>query len=136
MGDSMRWTVRKAARLAVYEEIMMRVKNHHIPATIRVDTDLINNILWSTEIIDMVDTCVLFFALNSICIKVVCLDRGRKSLNRDTVITMVIMYNFSKLSYLSYEKICVVAICILCIFVLKQQKNLLILVSELDDAFR
>ena len=40
MGDSMRSTVRKAARLAVYEEIMMSVKNHHIPATIRVDRAL------------------------------------------------------------------------------------------------
>jgi len=40
MGESMRSTVRKAARLAVYEEIMMRVKNHHMPATIRVETAL------------------------------------------------------------------------------------------------
>ena len=28
--------VRKAARLAVYDEIMMRVKNHQIEATMRV----------------------------------------------------------------------------------------------------
>lgn len=41
MGLSMRSTVRKAARLAVYEEIMMRVKNHHMPATMRVDTALV-----------------------------------------------------------------------------------------------
>lgn len=40
MGESMRSTVRNAAKLAVYEEIMMRVKNHHIPATIRVETAL------------------------------------------------------------------------------------------------
>ena len=40
MGDSILSTVRKAARLAVYEEIMMRVKNHHIPATIRVEIAL------------------------------------------------------------------------------------------------
>ena len=40
MGESMRSMVRKAARLAVYELIMMRVKNHHIPATIRVDIAL------------------------------------------------------------------------------------------------
>ena len=40
IGDSMRSTVRKAARLAVYEEIMIKVKNHHIPATILVDTAL------------------------------------------------------------------------------------------------
>jgi hypothetical protein len=39
--------VRKAARLAVYELIMIRVKNHHIPATIRVDTDLITKCLYS-----------------------------------------------------------------------------------------
>jgi hypothetical protein len=30
-------TVRKAARLAVYEEIIMRVKNHQMPPTIRVE---------------------------------------------------------------------------------------------------
>lgn len=40
MGESIRSTVRKAARLAVYEEIMMSVKNHHRPATIRVDVAL------------------------------------------------------------------------------------------------
>lgn len=42
MGESMRSTVRKAARLAVYEEIMISVKNHHIPATIRVETALLS----------------------------------------------------------------------------------------------
>lgn len=31
MGESIRSTVRKAARLAVYEEIMIKVKNHHMP---------------------------------------------------------------------------------------------------------
>jgi hypothetical protein len=36
----MRLSVRKAARLAVYDAIMMSVKNHHMPATIRVDTAL------------------------------------------------------------------------------------------------
>ncbi|CAH1993014.1 unnamed protein product [Acanthoscelides obtectus] len=40
IGESIRSTVRKAARLAVYDEIMMSVKNHHIPATILVDTAL------------------------------------------------------------------------------------------------
>lgn len=30
-------TVRKAAKLAVYEDIIMSVKNHHIPPTIRVE---------------------------------------------------------------------------------------------------
>ena len=30
-------TVRKAARLAVYDEMIINVKNHHIPPTIRVD---------------------------------------------------------------------------------------------------
>ena len=40
MGESMRPTVRKAAKLAVYEEIMIKVKDHQIPATIRVDVAL------------------------------------------------------------------------------------------------
>lgn len=40
IGESILSTVRKAARLAVYEEIMINVKNHHIPATMRVDTAL------------------------------------------------------------------------------------------------
>lgn len=40
MGDSIRSTVRKAARLAVYEEIIISVKNHHMPATIRVEMAL------------------------------------------------------------------------------------------------
>lgn len=33
MGESIRSTVRKAARLAVYDDIMIKVKNHQIPAT-------------------------------------------------------------------------------------------------------
>lgn len=37
MGVIMRSTVRKAARLAVYEEIMMSVKNHQMAPMIRVD---------------------------------------------------------------------------------------------------
>ena len=40
MGESIRSTVRKAAKLAVYEEIMIKVKNHHRPATIRVEVAL------------------------------------------------------------------------------------------------
>lgn len=40
MGDSILSTVRKAAKLAVYEEMMMRVKNHQMPPTIRVDSAL------------------------------------------------------------------------------------------------
>ena len=40
IGESIRSTVRKAAKLAVYEEIMISVKNHHNPATIRVDVAL------------------------------------------------------------------------------------------------
>lgn len=40
MGDSVRSTVKKAAKLAVYEEIMIIVKNHQMPATIRVDVAL------------------------------------------------------------------------------------------------
>ena len=40
MGDCILSTVRKAARLAVYDEIMMSVKNHHTLPTIRPDIDL------------------------------------------------------------------------------------------------
>lgn len=40
IGDSILSTVRKAAKLAVYEEMMMRVKNHQMPPTIRVDKAL------------------------------------------------------------------------------------------------
>ena len=37
IGAIMRSTVRKAARLAVYEEMMMSVKNHQMPPTMRVE---------------------------------------------------------------------------------------------------
>jgi len=37
MGVIILSTVRKAARFAVYDEIMIRVKNHQIPPTIRVE---------------------------------------------------------------------------------------------------
>lgn len=37
MSETIRSTVKKAARFAVYDETMMRVKNHQNPATIRVD---------------------------------------------------------------------------------------------------
>lgn len=40
MGESILSTVKKAAKLAVYEDIIIKVKNHHMPATIRVDTAL------------------------------------------------------------------------------------------------
>lgn len=40
IGESIRSTVKNAARLAVYEEIIISVKNHHMPATILVDTAL------------------------------------------------------------------------------------------------
>lgn len=40
IGESIRSTVRKAAKLAVYDDIMINVKNHHIPATILVDKAL------------------------------------------------------------------------------------------------
>lgn len=33
-------TVKKAAKLAVYEETMIKVKNHHIEATVLVEGDL------------------------------------------------------------------------------------------------
>ncbi len=37
MGVAIRSTVRKAAKLAVYDERMIRMKNHQIPPTIRVE---------------------------------------------------------------------------------------------------
>ena len=40
IGVTIRSTVKKAAKLAVYDEIMISVKNHHTPPTIRPDTDL------------------------------------------------------------------------------------------------
>lgn len=40
MGESILSTVKNAARFAVYDEIMINVKNHHMPATIRVETAL------------------------------------------------------------------------------------------------
>ena len=40
IGDCMRSTVRNAARLAVYDEMMMSVKNHQTLPTIRPDIDL------------------------------------------------------------------------------------------------
>ena len=40
IGVSMRSTVKKAARLAVYDEIIISVKNHHTLPTIRPDMDL------------------------------------------------------------------------------------------------
>lgn len=40
MGESILSTVRKAAKLAVYEEIIIKVKNHHIPPTILVERAL------------------------------------------------------------------------------------------------
>lgn len=43
IGESILSTVKNAAKLAVYDEIMMSVKNHHIPATILVDTALYFN---------------------------------------------------------------------------------------------
>ena len=40
MGLCIRSTVRNAAKLAVYEEMMIRVKNHHTLPTMRPDNDL------------------------------------------------------------------------------------------------
>ncbi len=37
MGVAIRSTVRKAAKLAVYDDRMIRMKNHQIPPTIRVE---------------------------------------------------------------------------------------------------
>lgn len=58
MGESIRSTVKKAAKLAVYEEIMMSVKNHHNPATIRVDVAL-----RQFKKISTVDYLVLYWVL-------------------------------------------------------------------------
>ena len=49
MGESIALTVRKAAKLAVYEEIMINVKNHQSPATMRVDVALFNSKRWSSS---------------------------------------------------------------------------------------
>ena len=40
MGDSIRVTVRKAAKFAVYDDMIMSVKNHQTPPTIRPDIAL------------------------------------------------------------------------------------------------
>ena len=40
IGDSILSTVKKAARFAVYELIMIKVKNHHIVAIMRAESDL------------------------------------------------------------------------------------------------
>ena len=58
MGDTMRSTVKNAARLAVYDDIMMSVKNHHRPATRRVEAALMiagmnNNYVHSHEYINV-----------------------------------------------------------------------------------
>lgn len=45
MGVTMRSTVRKAARLAVYDEIRISVKNHHTAPTIRPETDLVPKLI-------------------------------------------------------------------------------------------
>jgi len=44
MGVSIRSMVRNAARLAVYEEMMMSVKNHHELPMIRPANDLQQNV--------------------------------------------------------------------------------------------
>lgn len=46
--------VRKAARLAVYDDTMMRVKNHQILATMRVDTALQFDTVSSTNEIRLI----------------------------------------------------------------------------------
>ena len=42
MGVTIRSTVRKAAKLAVYEEMRINVKNHQTAPTINPDIDLID----------------------------------------------------------------------------------------------
>lgn len=48
IGLFMRSAVKNAAKLAVYEEIMMRVKNHHKAATVRVDVALVEKCCYTT----------------------------------------------------------------------------------------
>lgn len=42
MGVTIRSTVKKAAKLAVYEEMRIKVKNHQTAPTIRPEIDLDN----------------------------------------------------------------------------------------------
>lgn len=50
----MRSAVKNAAKLAVYEEIMMRVKNHHKAATVRVDVALVEKSYYTTIPMELV----------------------------------------------------------------------------------
>ena len=56
-------TVRKAARLAVYDEIMIRVKNHQIPPTMRVEAALgfKSDLKCKTEIMNYYSKSTKFF---------------------------------------------------------------------------
>jgi len=53
IGDCMRSTVRNAARLAVYDEMMISVKNHQTLPTIRPDIDLYTRISYTVSVIVM-----------------------------------------------------------------------------------
>ena len=48
IGVSILSTVRNATRLAVYEDIKIKVKNHHTAPTILPDSDLMGIIQWNT----------------------------------------------------------------------------------------
>lgn len=46
---NIRSTVRNAAKFAVYDDIIINVKNHQIPPTIRVDVALFMQIVYKTN---------------------------------------------------------------------------------------
>lgn len=50
MGDAIRDTVRNAAKFAVYDDIMISVKNHQIEARARVDKALSHQISHQMDI--------------------------------------------------------------------------------------
>lgn len=77
IGDSIRSTVKKAAKLAVYDEIIINVKNHHMPATMRVDTAL-EYIIYATGFaVQSHDYRAVFF--NTLVIDLFLAEGGRQS---------------------------------------------------------
>ena len=61
MGAIIRSTVRKAARLAVYDEMMISVKNHQIPPTMRVDAACLNPVTVTQQDTQQLLASLLFF---------------------------------------------------------------------------
>jgi hypothetical protein len=71
MGESIRSTVKNAAKLAVYDDIIMSVKNHHIPTHIRANENyiFIVIIMRNEYIIEMMlETCLQPFSLTMLYI--------------------------------------------------------------------